>query len=164
MNLTELLNDPSVIIAIIALIGTAITAAWNVRGAVVGATDEIAEGAATMLKEYREERTQILLDLAQAKTEIADLQIQIKQLKEAQQNEIEKMKKSHAKEIASLEGKIKTITNDYRILKRKHNELVKAYEKEKKDNNCKEEQIDELNARIEKLEKGDTGPLKAQKE
>lgn len=145
----EILNNPAVWIAVISLIGTILVGAWNVRSAMYAASDEISKGAATLLAEYR-------LELTEANTNISDLKKAQKEDKieiESLGRQLCEMEDLHDEEIKKLRTEIKQISSDYAILEKKHNDLVRAY-KEKDCENGK------LLARIEKLEKGDTGPLK----
>ena len=147
--------DSPTLIAIMSLIGTLIIGAWNVRSAMIGASDEISKGAATMLAEYR-------VELDDTKTELSGTKIKLKCLEDKQvENETEikrllaviaKMEVEYEINLSKLRGEVAKISRDYAILEKKHNELVKAYEQKNKENNM-------LSDRIEKLEKGDTGPL-----
>ena len=145
----EITNNPAFWIAVISLVGTVLVGAWNVRSAMVSAADEISSGAKTLLAEYR-------IELTKAQTDIGDLEIEIKKYKyelDEMRATMTEMEVMHEKEIKELQCEINKISTDYAILEQKHNNLVEAYNQKDCENN-------HLLARIEKLEKGDTGPLK----
>lgn len=144
----EIINSSAFWVAIISLIGTILVAAWNVRSAMVGAADEISTGAKTLLAEYR-------MELTKAQTDITDLEKEIKEYKDEldeMRSTMTEMEVLHEKELKKLQEEIEKISTDYAVLEQKHNDLVKAYNQKDCENN-------HLLARIEKLEKGDTGPL-----
>ena len=134
--------DITTILAIASLVGTFIIGAWNVRAALSGASDEISQGAATLLAQYR-------IELEKATTRISDLERELSDYKEYTNAVIAKMKDDHQNEIAEM---IKTHAREISVLETKLDRACQI-------NHQKESENNELLRRIEKLEKRDTGEL-----
>lgn len=144
----EWMLDPG----LLSLIGVVLIAVYNVRKARVEASapDKIAAGFEKLNEAHR-------LEIESLRQEISDMEIKNKRdinaLREEYDAKILAMELAHRREITAL-------ATDNEMLVRKHNQLAAEHNKLNGKYKSVLAEKDTLSERVDKLEKGDTKPLR----